>query len=473
MLDVQGFEKISDFLGFFEKISSIPRGSGNCEQIAKYLVSFAKERGLYYMRDSANNVIIKKAATEGYEDHSPIILQAHTDMVIAVEEGFGSDILKNGVTLVRDGDFLHADGTTLGGDDGIGVAYILAILNSDTISHPAIEALFTADEEIGLIGADMLDYSNLCAKRMINLDIGHEGLFVVGCAGGRRADVTLPLTAGESVSSCYSLNLFGLTGGHSGGDINKGRVNAIIALADCLKKIKNVRLVSFSGGDAGNAIPRSASARFVTDMDEGELCEIITSHFKAYDEAESELDFRFSEITGEMYAFCAEDSKNALDLIINLPCGVVEHEEAFPTRVKTSLSLGVAALENGALTLTYELRSSSDLSKEALAKILDNIATSRGASVEFSKDYPGWEYTGESELISTMRKTYSDMYGDEPKVITIHAGLECGIFSDAIEGLECVAMGPDNYNIHTTAECAFLPSVERVYDYLKKVLESL
>lgn len=471
MLDTTGFEKISDFLHFFEKISSIPRGSGNCGEIAKYLVSFAKERGLYYMRDSANNVIIKKDASSGYEDHAPIILQAHTDMVIAIDED-GSDILNEGVSILRDGDFLLADGTTLGADNGVGVAYILAILNSSDISHPPIEAVFTADEEVGLVGADMLDTSYLSSKRMINLDAGPEGVFTVGCAGGLRADISVPASEREAVSSCYSLKLFGFEGGHSGTDINNGRENAIIALLCCLKETNNLRLVELSGGDASNAIPRSASVRFTTDMEEGELCELLSEHFSKYAEKEEGLDFRFSEITGEFYAISNSDSIRIIELAMNEPCGVLEHEEGMDTP-KTSISLGLASSSESEFTLTYELRSSSELSKEALSIVVEDIATRMGATVKFSNDYPGWEYVGEGEMLSTMRSVYTDVYGVQPDVTTIHAGLECGLFCDAIEGLECVAMGPDCYNIHTTAECAFLPSVERVYGFLIRVLTTL
>ena len=473
MLDITGFEKISDFLAFFEKISSIPRGSGECEGIAKYLVSFAKERGLYYMRDSANNVIIKKPATPGYEEHPPVILQAHTDMVIAVDEESETDILNDGVTLIRDGDFVHADFTTLGGDDGIGVAYILAILDSSSISHPPIEAVFTADEEIGLIGASVLDTSYLSAKRMINLDGGREGTFIVGCAGGINANVRATVKREEAVERCYSLSLFGFTGGHSGSDIDKGRKNAIIALVSCIKGIDNVRLVSLSGGDASNAIPRSASVRFLTDMSEAVLCEHINAHFEKYLETEEELDYKFSEISGEIYPIRREDSARLVDLILNEPCGVVEHDEFFTDKVKTSLNLGTVELSENEMTLVYGIRSSSELSKEALSRIVVNIATDLMATVELTGEYPGWEYVGETDLIVRMRAAYLDMYGDEPRVTTTHAGLECGIFYDAIDGLECVTMGPDSYNIHTSAECVFLPSVERVYEYLIKVLREL
>ena len=262
MIDIHDFPDLSSPLRFFEEISAIPHGSGNCSAIADYLVSFAKERSLTHMRDAADNVIIKKPATEGYEDRPTVIIQGHTDMVAEKLATLAKDMKTEGLELVRDGDFLRAVGTTLGGDDGIAVAYALALLDSDDIPHPALEALFTSDEEIGLLGASAVDPAWLDGRIMINVDSDEEGVFTVGCAGGVRVDIALDVKSATCDTPAYSLSVSGLLGGHSGIEIDKNRSNAIKLTAELLSTVEGARLVKLEGGNADNAIPRDAYAVF-------------------------------------------------------------------------------------------------------------------------------------------------------------------------------------------------------------------
>ena len=249
---------------FFEKISKIPRASQNSDKIANYLVEFAKSRGLYYKRDQSNNVIIRKPATIGYESLPTVIFQSHTDIVADKVQGKDFNFETDGLEIFREGDFLRANGTTLGADDGIGVAYALAVLDSTDLSHPEFEALFTSDEEIGLVGAAALDTSELHGKILINMDSDEEGVFTVGCAGGERLDITLPYEKSESVLSAVKIKLSGLAGGHSGVEIDKGRENAIKALANVLTKCTDIMICDFCGGSADNAIPHSAECTLYT-----------------------------------------------------------------------------------------------------------------------------------------------------------------------------------------------------------------
>ena len=267
MIEINDFPNAKKVFDFFFEISKIPRGSGNTEGITAYLVDFAKSRGLEVVKDSYNNVIIKKNATEGYENRPTVIIQGHTDLVAEKTPECPLDMTKDSLELYRDGDFIRAKGTSLGGDDGVAVAYALAILDSSDIPHPPIEALFTSDEEIGLIGATGLDASNLNGKLLINVDSDIEGTFTVGCAGGIRVDAELSLTEEKCDKTFYNLTVGGLLGGHSGMEIDKNRANAIKILAEVLSDIPDIRLVSLNGGSADNAIPRDAVAIFAADGD--------------------------------------------------------------------------------------------------------------------------------------------------------------------------------------------------------------
>lgn len=474
MIDLSDFKSAYAPLHFFEEISAIPHGSANTEKIADYLVNFAKSRDLYCYRDSSNNVLIRKAATKGYENRPAVIIQGHTDMVIDMTEKCPHDIAKHGVQLYRDGDFLRAYGSTLGGDDGVAVAYALAILDSEDIPHPEIEALFTSDEEIGLLGAAAFDTSLLQARTLINIDSDEEGIFTVGCAGGVRADVSLSLGKEHVTGTLYTLKVGGLIGGHSGVEIDRGRANAIKVGADILHGIKGLALVSLNGGSMDNAIPREFIAKFLSEENPEaiilERAERIKEKFK---ETDPDIDVKIESENGGALALSKMDSEKVISLLEDIPTGIVAMSADIEGLVETSLNIGILSLEEGEVKIAISFRSSRTQKKQQLLDSVKALAKCYGCSFSTRGDYPGWEYKKDSHLRDTACKVYRDLYGSEAKVVTIHAGLECGIFSDKIEGLDCISLGPDNFDIHTAEERLSLPSFARVWEFLKKLLKEI
>lgn len=473
MLDLTKHKEAEAFLSFFAEISKIPRGSGNTKGIADHLASFARSRNLEFYRDEADNVVIKKPATKGYENRPTVMIQGHTDMVLQAASGVTKDMDNEGVELVIDGDFLRAEGTTLGADDGIAVAYALAILDSRDIPHPDIEAIFTSDEEIGLIGATALDCSELKGKTMINIDSDIEGVFTVGCAGGRRVDIKLPVERADVSGNKYTLIIDGLLGGHSGVEIDKGRTNATKRIAEYLAALGDIRLVSLSGGVADNAIPPSATAEFISDKCPDAISEIIDGLKEALPEnAEHETVTLIK--SGECdSALTAKSTDSLTSLICELPSGIIAMSKDIEGQVETSLNLGILRLEEGHASISFSLRSSKEKEKQALADRVASIAGSYGAEISEHGDYPGWEFKKDSHLREVMCKVYGETYGKDAEVITIHAGLECGIFSDKIEGLDCVSAGPDAFDIHTPKERLSISSAVRFWNYLLNVLKNI
>ena len=457
---------------FFVDFSRVPRGSTHTAAIAEYLVNFAKDRSLWHRRDEHDNVIIKKPATAGYENRPTVVLQGHTDMVLAENEECNINLLTDGLELYVDGDFLRARGTTLGGDDGVAMAYTLALLDSNDIPHPAIEAVFTSDEEIGLLGAVGLDASDLSGRVMLNIDSDAEGIFTVGCAGGMRVDINLPLSGNVKSEGAYKITVSGFKGGHSGVEIDKGRRNAIKALAEGLSLVENISIVKMSGGNADNAIPRSAECIFSTTDDISKID--FEATLKAeYGEIEGDMVVSLEKLCGEFFGYDKESSKKALSLINECPSGVIRMMEDIDGLVETSLNLGILKVSDNAAEISFSVRSAVGAQKEELANRLLEIAKAHEASFGRHGEYPAWEYRKDSHLRDTMCEVYKDMYGKDPVVMTIHAGLECGIFSDKMPGLDCVSIGPDNFDIHTTEERLSISSTVRVWEYLLEVLKRI
>ena len=473
MLDFSDFPSSEKALRFFEEFSRIPRGSGNTKAIADYLVKFAKDRELDYFRDSADNVIIKKPATKGYEGHPGVIIQGHTDIVALKEPGCGINMDKEGLDLYRDGDYLRARGTTLGADDGVAMAYAMAILDSDDIAHPDFEAVFTSDEEVGLLGATALDGNLISGKMLINVDSDEEGIFTVGCAGGGRLDLTMPVKAKTHFGQIYTLRIGCLKGGHSGVEIHKNRVNAIKCAAEILSSLKDVRLGRIEGGSADNAIPSDIIVIFTTKSSIMEISESFNSVKERLPEEENEARFKVDMSLLSAKLLSVEASQNILALINELPNGVTRMSEDIEGLVETSLNMGILKLNDKAMNLTISVRSAKGEEKRKLIDKVTEIAASHGADVSVRGEYPAWEYRKDSRLRDVMCEVYKGMYGKDATVVTIHAGLECGIFSDKIEGLDCVSIGPDNHDIHTPEERLNLPSFNRVYEYLINVLKNL
>ena len=390
-------------------------------------------------------------------------------MVLAENEECRIDLLTQGLELYVDGDFLRARGTTLGGDDGVAMAYALALLNSSDIPHPAIEAVFTSDEEIGLLGAVGLDTSDLEGRLMLNIDSDAEGIFTVGCAGGMRVDIGLPVTRSVKSVGAYKLTVSGFKGGHSGVEIDKGRRNAIKALAMGLSMVEEISIVSMSGGNADNAIPRSAECVFISGDASG--IDFEGALRAEFGEIESDMAVTLTKVEGDFLGCDKESTKKIISLINECPSGVIRMMEDIEGLVETSLNLGILNMKDDKMEISFSVRSAVGKEKVKLADRLHEIADAHGASYSMHGDYPAWEYRKESHLRDVMCKTYTDMYGKEPVVMTIHAGLECGIFSDKMEGLDCVSIGPDNFDIHTTEERLSISSTIRVWEYLLEVLK--
>ena len=458
---------------FFEEISKIPRASQNSGKIADYLEKFAKAHGFFCVRDKANNVIVRKPASKGYENAPTVIFQAHTDIVADKISGSDFNFDTDGIEVFQNGDFLCAKGTTLGADDGIGVAYALAILDLTEIMHPEIEAVFTSDEEIGLIGASAIDTSVLRGKILINADSDEEGTFTVGCAGGERLDITLPYEKEDCVDTAIKVRLYGLVGGHSGVEIDKGRENAIKLLAQVLFECGNVKICEISGGSADNAIAHFAECTVFTE-DKERLISALEKTKELYQKPEPNISFSIvEESCNAAKAFSWKNSAKILSLIREMPTGVYKMSKEIPDLVETSSNLGIIALSEGRVKITVSLRSSKDAKKAELCRQITRLADTYGATVTVRGEYPAWEYKEASPLRELAKRTYVDKYGKEPNIIIIHAGLECGIFANKIKGLDCISLGPDNKDIHTTEERLSVSSTVRVWEYLKELLKNM
>ena len=467
---------------FFESMCTIPHGSGNTKAISDWCVAFAKERGLEHYQDTKNNVIIIKEAAPGYEKAEPVILQGHLDMVCAKHPDCTKDMDKEGLDLAVDGDYVYAKGTTLGGDDGIAVAMALAILDDQNLPAPRIEAVFTIDEEIGLLGATDLDVSPLKGRKMLNLDSETEGIFTVSCAGGMECDCVLPAAWQEADGCFYEIWVDGLHGGHSGSDIHKERANSNILMGRLLCMLDEVvefRLAELAGGLMDNAIPRSTHALLCvsseeTDKLEEKLREIDSVYKREYASADPDITVRFQksgERTGRVLT--PRSASLLLFLLHNAPNGVVRNSMDIPGLVQTSLNLGILKLEEQAATLIFSVRSSVESEKEELGRRLRHMTEFLGGTCVQKGDYPGWEYRQESSLRDAMVSIYERMYGKKPRVLAIHAGLECGFFSGKMEDLDCVSIGPDLFGAHTPEERLSISSTERVYEFILEVLKEL
>ncbi len=457
---------------YFEDLCAIPHGSGNTKEISDYCVAFANAHGLSVYQDSHNNVVIRKPASAGYETHKTVILQGHLDMVCEKEPECGIDFTTDGLTLQCEGDFVFAEGTTLGGDDGIAVAMALAILEDDTLCHPPIEALFTTDEETGMYGAEGLDASVLAGKTLINIDSEEEGILTVSCAGGARAGITIPLSTAAVDMPCYTVTLGGLIGGHSGVEIDKGRQNANVLMGQFLHALPfSYQIIDIRGGQKDNAIPRQTVATVAAN---GDLAAAATEFVKANRiETEPGLAITVESASASITGFDGDSSKRIAEFLATVANGVQSMSRDIAGLVQTSLNLGILRSETEALTATFAVRSSVESEKTALLEKLAATATNFGGAFESHGHYPAWEYRKDSPLRDTMVRVYEQMYKSKPEVVAIHAGLECGLFAGKIGDLDAVSFGPNLYDIHTTRERLSIASVGRTYAYLCSILKSL
>lgn len=457
---------------YFEELCGIPHGSLDTKQISDYCVRFAQQRGLKYVQDDSNNVVIYKDATEGYENHPTVILQGHLDMVCEKDPDCDIDFSTDGLRLCHDGEYIFAKGTTLGGDDGIAVAYALALLDATDLKHPPLECVFTVDEEIGMLGADAMDMSVLQGRLLLNCDSEDEGVLTVSCAGGARSDFKLSLRR-ERAGKCYRVSVEDLLGGHSGVEIHKGRANANKVLGNILSQLP-IRLVSVNGGSKDNAIPRVCTAYVCCELADfptrfAALCEEAK---KTLPESETEVRFTCEEALCEQ--MLTEDCSAAvMGLLCDLPNGVQAMSKDIEGLVQTSLNLGILETTEDYVRMAFSVRSSVNEEKEALLEQLRALAVKYHTAYEESGHYPAWEYRKESVLRDTMVSTFESLYGHKPVVEAIHAGLECGLFCDRLPGLDAVSFGPQMHDIHTSRERLSIASVQRTWEYLLAVLERL
>lgn len=463
---------------YFEEICSIPHPSYKEKKISDYLVSFAKEHHLEYMQDELYNVIMIAPATSGYENEEPIIIQGHMDMVCEKTSDCTIDFENDGLTLQIDGDDVTAQGTTLGGDDGIAVAYALAILDSPEVAHPKLEVIITVSEEVGMEGARGIDISMLEGHKLLNIDSENEGVMTVSCAGGNSTVVKLPVRYEAMTGQRMILNIDGCMGGHSGVEIDQGRSNPNLSMGRLMLALKNEHihfaLSELSGGAKQNAIPRQAKAAIITN-DAKRAKRIVQSVFEEvkneYRTADPGMKLTIEvqdEVTADVVT--SEDFEKLLLLLNHLPRGIQAMSMDIRGLVETSLNLGILRLEPAQCVYEFAVRSSVATARDEVAGRIRQLAGYVGATVEVTGIYPPWEFKKDSVLREDAIRLYQEMYGSEPVVEAIHAGLECGLLAGKIPDLDAISIGPDIKDIHTTEEALSISSTKRVYEYILRLL---
>ena len=466
---------------YFEKLCSVPHGSGNTKQISDLCAGFARELGLRYRQDEVNNLVIWKDGSSGYENAAPIILQGHIDMVCAKTEDCAKDMARDGLDVRTDGEWVWADKTSLGGDNGIAVAMILAILSDDTLAHPPIEAVFTVDEEVGMDGAFALDCSDLKGRALLNLDSEEEGVFTVSCAGGVRLDCALdmaqePLPAGMSG---YRVTIAGLKGGHSGMNINDGRGNANCLMArtlySAMERFRSLRVSELAGGQFDNVICLRNDALIALDSADAAAFEAFIKEFDATLKNEYagcddgiSLTCEKAEVSS---AVSTVSTTLLLHVLLALPQGVQAMSVDFPGLVQTSLNLGVMHTDEDGVKFTFSVRSSIASQKEMLVQRVRSIVEFAGGTVSERSSYPGWQYDRHSALRARVQEVYHDLTGCEGRIEATHGGLECGLFIEKIPGLDALSMGPELHDVHSVNERLNVASTARVYALVCEILK--
>lgn len=465
---------------YFRKICEIPHGSGNTKKISDYIASFAKEHSIGVQQDDYNNIIMKKPASEGYENEEPYVLQGHMDMVTVKKPEIKKDLDKEGLDLYIEDDFLRAKGTTLGGDDGIAVAYCLALLESDTIKHPELQVILTVNEEVGMEGATGIDLSTITGKRMLNLDSEDEGILLVSCAGGMRVESKIPVVFVSARGIHARIMIEGLKGGHSGQEIDKGRANASIELGRIVSQLvqqKMIGVTTLEGGSKDNAIPVSASCEVIVESDNLDRVEqtIIESEVflkHKYRKADPDIRVSFTIINKDAVAkVLTEESANRVFEYLTLqPNGVQKMSSQITELVQTSLNMGIVRLNCTDFTGVQCLRSSVQEELNELERKVSFLTENLGGTARSTGAYQPWEYREESTLRTFIENLYEKMFHQKMKVEAIHAGLECGILIGKKPDLDCVSFGPQMYDIHTTEERLSIASTKRTWEFLLAIL---
>ena len=467
---------------YFEEICKIPHGSRNTRQISDYLVNFAKDHGFDYVQDELNNVVIYKPATPGYENAPTVILQGHMDMVCEKRPDVEHDFTKDRLKLSVENGFVSANGTTLGGDDGIAVAYALALLDSKDLPHPALEVLITVDEEIGLLGAVDFDCSVLKGRRMINLDSEAEGSLWISCAGGLSAVSHIPVLRTDAEGEKLQIRICGLMGGHSGSEIDKKRANANVLMGRFLYGLKReayYEIISLAGGQKDNAITRESLCEILVSEEDIAAVKAYAARVQdglreEYSGSDNGISVQITEAGHESVQVLHPTSREKiLFYLMEIPFGIQKMSSNIEGLVETSTNIGIVRLSEDEFFASSGVRSSVEAARDALSDKIQYLTEFLGGEYEAQGAYPAWEYRKESPLRDKMVSVYEDMYGQKPAVVAIHAGLECGLFYKKIDGLDCVSLGPDMKDIHTSEELLDIASTERVWNYLVKVLKEL
>jgi len=466
---------------YFEKICSIPHTSFHEKQLSDYCVRFAKEHNLYYEQDDMGNVLIIADATPGYENEPAVMLQGHLDMVGDKTAKSNLDLEKDGLLLYIDGDYIRAKGTTLGGDDGIAVAYALTVLDDTSIPHPRLEVVLTVCEEVGLLGATAMDLSSCKATRLINIDSEIEGILTAGCAGGIRVCSELPVYRTLRTGIVTNFSLEGLIGGHSGMEIDKGRANANILLGRFLMQLNHrvdYDLIALNGGAKENVIPKTGSVSLLIKENDIKATYEVMNEFTAQMSAEFgtadpgiHLIMKQESETAVERSVIDKDSLNRIITALNtMPNGVQAMSMDLPGLVETSLNMGVIALSDDVFSMRFSIRSSVPSAKQYITSKVTFLTQMLGGWVSFSGEYPAWPYERESRFREICIDIYKKQYGKEPKIQLMHAGLECGIIADKLPGIDCISFGPNLMDIHTPNEHMSISSVARVWEFLKAIL---
>ncbi|MCQ2334306.1 MAG: aminoacyl-histidine dipeptidase [Paludibacteraceae bacterium] len=469
----------------FHSLTQIPRPSGKRKEIADFLAGYGRSLGLETFQDEIGNVFIRKPASPGYEDHPGVILQGHMDMVPQKDSGKVFDFEKDPIETLVDGGWVHANGTTLGADNGMGVAAAMAVLADNTLEHPALEAFFTVDEETGMYGAEALQAGVLQGKTLLNLDCEVEGELYIGCAGGVDATAVFhyePVAVPEG-DVALQITLSGLHGGHSGCDIHLQRANAIKKLFEFLKEAVSeyeARLACVQGGSLRNAIPREATA-LITVPAEGkeELLELVDFYedlfIKTYDGIEDNIHLTATDVDiKDVKGLLPEDTQDFLIHAITVcPHGVYRMIPELPDVVETSNCLSIIEQDEKTITVICLTRSSVESRKEEMMEVLDSTFRMAGADITFSGSYPGWKPNTRSHILDTMQAIYQQEFGTTPRVMTIHAGLECGIIGKNYPGMDMISFGPTIAHPHSPSEAVEIESVAKFYHFLLATLKAL
>nr|WP_321403102.1 aminoacyl-histidine dipeptidase [uncultured Desulfobacter sp.] len=461
---------------YFEAISRIPRESGNEQAVSDYIKRIGEKLGFETIQDANNNVIIKKPASPGKAGADPVILQGHMDMVCAKKKDNIIDFNKDPIDLIVDGDFITADGTTLGADNGIAVAMTLALLEDTEAVHPSIEALFTTEEETGMDGAINVDGKHFKGKTLINIDSEEEGIFTVSCAGGVRILFRQPYTKVKNpYNRSYEIEISGLTGGHSGIEIHEGRANSIKLLGRVLNKIKHIAgISSLEGGEKMNAIAKRAKAVVSVNEDISQTIhqieQIFNDEFRVTDPA---LKITVTECEKQELVMNQTSMMNLINAMLLLPCGVQTMSKDIQGLVESSNNVGVLYTNDDVVILESAARSSVKTRKDEIVDRFYAVGELTGAQVELQSEYPSWPYNPESKIRETMKQVYEKMYGRQPEIMAIHAGLETGILSERIGKIDMISMGPNMWHVHTPNEKLSISSTERTFAFLKEVLKAM